>query len=162
MSSAATHLPPAACQKQVQVAGQRLDINIIQSCLLLQVRGLVKQQIDSFNYLIQEDLRQIVMASVNRILTCDADPDWYLQYLDVRVGSPTHRVNYVERRLTPHDCRLRDMTYPAPIMVCVRTSMSKFHPRGHGPRPELMACTACFCCRHESEHGSIRHVACLP
>ena len=84
---------------------------------LVQVRGLVKQQIDSFNFLIEEDLRNIVMAAGNRMLTCDADPDWYLQYLDVRVGTPTQKVHYADKRLTPHDCRLRDMTYSAPIMV---------------------------------------------
>lgn len=77
----------------------------------------MKQQIDSFNYLIQEDLYNIVMADGNRTLTCDADPEWYMRYADVRVGSPTTQVNYVERRLTPHDCRLRDMTYSAPIHV---------------------------------------------
>lgn len=77
----------------------------------------MKQQIDSFNYLIQEDMYNIVMADGNRMLTCDADPEWYMRYLDVRVGSPTTKVNYVERRLTPHDCRLRDMTYSAPIHV---------------------------------------------
>lgn len=94
----------------------------------MQVRGLVKQQIDSFNYLIQEDMYNIVMADGNRTLTCDADPEWYMRYLDVRVGSPTTKVNYVERKLTPHDCRLRDMTYSAPIHVRLLLA-----PLGHPP-----------------------------
>lgn len=90
----------------------------------------MKQQIDSFNYLIQEDMYNIVMADGNRTLTCDADPEWYMRYLDVRVGSPTTKVNYVERRLTPHDCRLRDMTYSAPIHVCPPLSLpfTRAHP----------------------------------
>jgi hypothetical protein len=82
------------------------------------VRGLVKQQIDSFNFFLEESMRAIVMAEGNRRLTCDADVDWFLQYSDVRVGRPTHNVNYVEKTLTPHECRLRDMTYSAPITVC--------------------------------------------
>jgi DNA-directed RNA polymerase beta subunit len=95
----------------------RLLLQELMVKILVQVRGLVKQQIDSFNFLIEEDLRNIVMAAGNRMLTCDADPDWYLQYLDVRVGTPTQKVQYADKRLTPHDCRLRDMTYSAPIMV---------------------------------------------
>jgi DNA-directed RNA polymerase III subunit RPC2 len=96
----------------------------------VQVRGLVKQQIDSFNFLIQEDMRNVVMAEGNRTLTCDADPDWYLRYLDVRVGSPTTKVNYVERKLTPHDCRLRDMTYSAPITVRTLEGTYRSIPKG--------------------------------
>eukprot|EP00892_Ulva_mutabilis_P000434 jgi/Ulvmu1/10391/UM061_0075.1 len=129
----------------------------------LKVRGLVKQQIDSFNYLIQEDMYNIVMADGNRMLTCDADPEWYMRYLDVRVGSPTTQVNYVERRLTPHDCRLRDMTYSAPIHVDIEYTVGRQVRRRrdvfigrmpimlrssrcvlHGaPDSELIACNEC-------------------
>ena len=83
------------------------------------MRGLVKQQIDSFDYFIEETMRAIVMAPGNKRHTCDSDPDWFLQYTDVRVGKPTQAVNYVEQRITPHECRLRDKTYSAPITVCL-------------------------------------------
>ena len=35
------------------------------------------------------------------------------------VGAPTVTDNFQTKRLTPHDCRLRDMTYSAPITVDV-------------------------------------------
>lgn len=43
----------------------------------LKVRGLVKQHIDSFNYLINHELRKIVSA--NERVTCDTDPNFYLR-----------------------------------------------------------------------------------
>ena len=47
----------------------------------LQVRGLVKQHIDSFNYLINHEIKKIVRAKDNCKVTCDADPNWYLRYI---------------------------------------------------------------------------------
>lgn len=111
------HITPASSITISRFYMLSMLLQVLMCRVLVQVRGLVKQQIDSFNFLIEEDLRNIVMAAGNRMLTCDADADWYLQYLDVRVGTPTQKVHYADKRLTPHDCRLRDMTYSAPIMV---------------------------------------------
>lgn len=52
----------------------------------LEIKGLVKQHIDSFNYFINVDIKKIVEA--NSKVTSDADPSFYLQYTDVRVGKP--------------------------------------------------------------------------
>ncbi len=41
------------------------------------------------------------------------------RYTNVYVGAPTVTDNFQTKRLTPHDCRLRDMTYSAPITVDV-------------------------------------------
>jgi DNA-directed RNA polymerase III subunit RPC2 len=43
----------------------------------LKIRGLVKQHIDSFNYLINHDIRKIVQA--NERVTCDVDPNFYIK-----------------------------------------------------------------------------------
>ena len=43
---------------------------------------------------------------------------FYLKYLDVHVGTPEIEEGFDEvKSVTPHDCRLRDMTYSAPITV---------------------------------------------
>ena len=43
---------------------------------------------------------------------------FYLKYLDVHVGSPNVEEEFsITKAITPHDCRLRDMTYAAPITV---------------------------------------------
>jgi DNA-directed RNA polymerase III subunit RPC2 len=79
--------------------------------------GLVKQHIDSFNYFVNEDIKKIVAAN-NKVLS-DADPCFYLKYLNVRVGKPDVEdgSNMITKSTTPNECRLRDMTYSAPIYV---------------------------------------------
>nr|ANJ43283.1 RNA polymerase III subunit B [Sugiyamaella mastotermitis] len=84
----------------------------------LKVKGLVKQHLDSFNYFIDVDLKKIVKAN-ERILS-DVDPEFYLKYLDIRVGVPQRKdINSFNNDITPHECRLRDLTYAAPIFVDV-------------------------------------------
>lgn len=87
----------------------------------LKVKGLVKQHLDSFNFFVDTDLKKIIKA--NEIILSDVDPDFYLKYLDIRVGhksSNLKRGNFQrEVNLPPHECRLRDLTYSAPIYVDV-------------------------------------------
>ena len=45
----------------------------------LQVRGLVRQHIDSFNYFITKDIKKIIHAKGNEQITCDVDPNFYLR-----------------------------------------------------------------------------------
>ncbi len=84
----------------------------------LRVRGLVRQHLDSFNYFVNVELKKILVA--NQKITSDADPRWYLKYLDIHVGRPDEEGFGVVRSstpLTPHECRLRDMSYTAPVTV---------------------------------------------
>lgn len=43
----------------------------------------------------------------------------YCRYLDIRVGMPSSEegFNQINDKISPHECRLRDMTYSAPISV---------------------------------------------
>lgn len=41
----------------------------------------------------------------------------YVKYLDIRIGSPEIRDGQNKHSLTPQECRLRDLTYAAPIYV---------------------------------------------
>ncbi|GFG30397.1 hypothetical protein Cfor_05850 [Coptotermes formosanus] len=82
----------------------------------LKVKGLVKQHIDSFNYLINVEIKKIVRT--NEKVTSDADPLFYVKYLNVSVGTPDVEEAYnISKPTTPHECRLRDLTYSAPITV---------------------------------------------
>ncbi|KAL3171997.1 hypothetical protein MRX96_043674 [Rhipicephalus microplus] len=82
----------------------------------LKMNGLVRHHIDSFNHFIDVELKEIMRA--NDRVTTQADPSFYLKYLDIRVGEPNIEEDFtVGRRTTPHECRLRDMTYSAPIVV---------------------------------------------
>ncbi|VDP04104.1 unnamed protein product [Heligmosomoides polygyrus] len=85
----------------------------------LKVRGLVKQHIVSFDYFVNEEIKTIMLA--NQKVTSDANPNFYLKYLDIRVGKPSSEegLNQIHDKITPQECRLRDMTYAAPINVDV-------------------------------------------
>ena len=74
----------------------------------LKVKGLVKQHLDSFNYFVDVDLKKIIKA--NQVILSDVDPEFYLKYVDIRVGkrSTSSAKDYLT---PPHECRLRDMTY---------------------------------------------------
>ncbi len=82
----------------------------------LKVRGLVKQHIHSYNYFINTEIKKIVFS--NNMITSDSDPSFYLKYLNIYVGRPEVEESYnVTKPIAPHECRLRDMTYSAPITV---------------------------------------------
>jgi len=82
----------------------------------LKVKGLVKQHIDSFNYFVDVDLKKIVKA--NERVTSDVDPHFYLKYCDIKVGIPERTdADSANKSYTPHECRLRDLTYSANIYV---------------------------------------------
>jgi len=110
----------------------------------LKVKGLVKQHIDSFNFFIEHEIKEIVRA--NRKVTSDVDATFFLEfvspsksceafiltlnsrYTDIRVGEP-ERLDYDDRKpqneITPNECRLRDMTYAAPIRVDIKYMRGK-------------------------------------
>jgi DNA-directed RNA polymerase III subunit RPC2 len=83
----------------------------------LKLRGLVRQHVESFNYFITREIKQIMLA--NQRVTSEADHSFYLQYKDIRIGEPAAIADMVSESITPHECRLRDMTYSAPILVDV-------------------------------------------
>jgi len=90
-------------------------------------------------------MRKIVQAKANEKVTCDADPSFYLKcvlfgcdellpspyvrwcgrYTNIYVGTPSVEEDACTRPLTPHDCRLRDCTYAAPIYVDVEYTRGK-------------------------------------
>ena len=94
----------------------------------LKVKGLVKQHIDSFNYLLEVELKEIVRT--NRTILSDVEPRFYLHFTDISVGKPTRLDENVTdfsrydwtSTVTPNECRLRDSTYAAPILVDIAYS----------------------------------------
>jgi DNA-directed RNA polymerase III subunit RPC2 len=82
----------------------------------LKVRGLVRQHIDSFNYFINYELKKIMKA--NEKVTSEHDSTFYLKYTNIYVGKPNVEEEIVPIR--PQHCRLRDLTYSAPIYVDIQ------------------------------------------
>ena len=83
----------------------------------LQVRGLVKQHIDSFNYFTDIQIKNIVRSSHNYKIKSDINPSFYLKYRDIHIDSPRIEEELGRSIITPHECRLRSLTYSAPILV---------------------------------------------
>jgi DNA-directed RNA polymerase III subunit RPC2 len=85
----------------------------------LKVKGLVKQHIDSYDYFTDVELKKIVEA--NCFIVSEANNKKWIRFTDIRVGKPCRiadtGLGYVETVVTPNECRLRDMTYAAPIYV---------------------------------------------
>eukprot|EP00956_Cyclotella_meneghiniana_P004820 scaffold5975_cov64-Cyclotella_meneghiniana.AAC.8 len=87
----------------------------------LQLRGLMRQHIDSYDHFVNVELRQIVQSPSACEIRSDYDPKFYLRYTDCWVGEPSvDEDSYSVVQATPFHCRLRDCTYSAPIYVNVR------------------------------------------
>ena len=82
----------------------------------LQVKGLVKQHIDSFNYFMNQDIKKIVTA--NERITSNADPMFYLKYLDVRVGSPDVEEGFNQVCDREEEMRTVCMVFERPCLGC--------------------------------------------
>ena len=55
-------------------------------------------------------------------MLCDADPNFFLRYTGIHIGEPAEEEEGLVgalKEVTPQECRLRDMTYAAPIFVDV-------------------------------------------
>lgn len=83
----------------------------------LRAKGFIKQHIDSYNHLVRVEMGEIVRAPGTRTLRSEMDPRFFLEFLDCRVGQPVLSTGSEQLELTPMRCRLRDMTYSAPILV---------------------------------------------
>jgi DNA-directed RNA polymerase III subunit RPC2 len=114
----------------------------------LKVRGLIKQHIDSFNFFINVEIKSIVKAKTNYMVRSDSDPSFYLKYKDIRIDMPTIEEDFTMSKITPHECRLRDITYAAPIYVDIEyTKGGKpiFKPNVFiGKIPIMLGSTNCY------------------
>ena len=87
----------------------------------LEIRGLMRQHIDSFNIFVEKEMKQIVSSPSACEIRSEHDPKFYLKYTDCWVGEPSvEEDSYSSSQATPFQCRLRDCTYSAPIYVNVR------------------------------------------
>eukprot|EP00887_Chlorella_sp_A99_P006810 scaffold2.g6810.t1 len=121
--------PPAAEGKAATANGVAAPSQLADRYELLpaflRVRGLVRQHIDSFNYFINHEMGKIIRAKGNERVACDVDPNFYLRYTNIYVGKPCIDEEYVSTDITPQQCRLRDMTYSAPITVDLEYTRGK-------------------------------------
>lgn len=66
---------------------------------------------------INVEIKKILKA--NERVTSDEDPSWFLQFLNIYLGKPSVEEQMLASPVLPNTCRLRDLTYSAPIIVDV-------------------------------------------
>lgn len=83
---------------------------------------MVKQHIDSYNYLVEVQLKKIVESSST--IRSDVDHTFYIKFTNIYLGFPRRadepqdaRADFTYSTVSPQECRLRDTTYAAPIQV---------------------------------------------
>jgi DNA-directed RNA polymerase III subunit RPC2 len=87
----------------------------------LKIRSLMRQHIDSFDHLVNVELNQIVQSPSAKVIRSEHDPNFFLEYTDCCLGEPSViEESYSNTKATPFQCRLRDCTYSAPILVSLR------------------------------------------
>lgn len=89
----------------------------------IESKGLVRQHITSFNYFISKELKNILFA--NQLVDSDIDSSFFLKYTDIYVSLPSTEENMFSYDITPHECRLRDLTYSAFVYVDIEYVKSK-------------------------------------
>ncbi|KAI5191289.1 DNA-directed RNA polymerase III subunit RPC2 [Nematocida sp. AWRm77] len=90
---------------------------------IIQEKGLNSHHIDSFNHFIDAGLKTVLEA--NSCIDSDIDPQFYFKYTDIRVEAPSVEENMVKRRITPAECRIRNLTYAGDILVDVEYTRGK-------------------------------------
>ena len=89
----------------------------------LQVRGLVKQHLNSYDHLVNVDMQEIMMA--NNEIRVSNHPNFYVRFSNLRLDQPSIEESIDAERtwennhFSPQECRLRDITYSSPIKVDV-------------------------------------------
>lgn len=61
------------------------------------------------------ELHEIIKA--NSEIKCPHDENFFLKFNRIEVGMPSIEEDYMMNNIMPHECRLRDVTYGAPITV---------------------------------------------
>lgn len=83
------------------------------------------------------------------------DPGFYLKYTDIRVGTPERLDAESNDPLYPNECRLRDMTYSAPVFVDIEYVRGKQlvgrKSIGIGRMPIMLRSSKCFLSKKSEE-----------
>jgi len=83
--------------------------------IFLRSRGIVWQQIDSFNRFLTTNLKKIICNSGRDFFS--KKPAVLFSFLSSKIGSVTFENKDLNFSINPQTCRVRDITYSAPIFV---------------------------------------------
>jgi DNA-directed RNA polymerase III subunit RPC2 len=95
---------------------------------LINMKGLLNHHIASFDHLVCVELKKILLNESNKEIRSSIDPDFVVRYTNIRVLNPREIIakGHPPKKITPHECRVRDLTYRGDIIVDVEcTSREK-------------------------------------
>eukprot|EP01029_Cantina_marsupialis_P009851 TRINITY_DN22719_c0_g1_i1.p1 TRINITY_DN22719_c0_g1~~TRINITY_DN22719_c0_g1_i1.p1 ORF type:complete len:1123 (+),score=348.94 TRINITY_DN22719_c0_g1_i1:80-3448(+) len=84
----------------------------------LLARGVTRHHIESFDHFVNSEMPAIMNSSPE--IRSDHDRNFFLQFTHIHIGKPTYEDNGITQDITPHECRMRDLTYSAPIYVNIK------------------------------------------
>jgi DNA-directed RNA polymerase III subunit RPC2 len=120
----------------------------------MQLRNVINQHIYSFDHFVEHGMRNILLAEANVEIRSSADPDFYMRYIDVSLGPPSVIEDHLERAITPYECRIRDLTYAAPIFATIRFHRDDKHVQKEvviGKLPIMLRSRSCVL--HGADRG---------
>lgn len=94
---------------------------------LMRLKGILNHHIASYDHLIYTELRKIILNESNVEIKSSVDPYFFIRYTNVRIQSPCEIIGrgQAPKLITPHECRLRDMTYRGDMIVDIEYSDKK-------------------------------------
>ena len=93
-------------------------------------RGLVSQQLESYNKFVTETMQKLVeeLGEVEPL-----ESGYKIEFIKVKYGEPIVKESGGDiRKVTPTECRIRDLTYAAPIYVYMRLKNPKGEIKDEG------------------------------
>jgi DNA-directed RNA polymerase II subunit RPB2 len=97
-------------------------------------KGLVRQQLDSFDEFIQmsvqrivEDSRPIELQAQAQYITAlkETPPKYTIKFEQIYLSKPIHRADEGTVYLWPNEARLRNLTYAAPLYVDLKKTVQR-------------------------------------
>lgn len=120
--------------------------------LLMKMKGILNHHIASYDHLIHTELRKIILNESNVEIKSSIDPEFFIRYTSIRVERPCEIVGrgQAPKLVTPHECRLRDMSYRADMLVDV-----EYTQRGGGGDKRAAAASKTLCTEKNIKIGTI-------
>mmetsp|Transcript_27025 Transcript_27025/g.65747 ORF Transcript_27025/g.65747 Transcript_27025/m.65747 type:complete len:819 (-) Transcript_27025:1374-3830(-) len=90
---------------------------------ILKSKGLIWQQIESFNYFLNTDIKKIIFMNQKKIF--DSDDSFFLKFSKLKIGLASEYLNFMEMPISPYQCRTTDSSYTGTIFFDLSFKIEK-------------------------------------
>ena len=89
----------------------------------LKSKYIIWQQIESFNFFVLTDLKKIICKP--SLIETNKKQIFSYKFSSLNIGATTSLDKSIEFSVTPHECRIRDLSYVAPIFTNIHYQIDK-------------------------------------